>query len=352
MIPTAPDIPTGSPVLSPDVARIGIICGCDIVRKIVFDRSVETGGVGNNDAVVMLKMLDPPVDIRRMHLTPGYFRQSQRWTLQYTDVLWNLISDVDQNPATLDVAEKVVNDAVVPVINPPNMIWRTRRHSIAQILGDLDNVHAPKVLLIKYPTLERVRRLVSESDFSFPAIVRKTGTHNGDVVGVFSSPEEMEQIYGDRKNEYYLIEFVDVRRDDGLYRKTRFFFVGDEVVTRQHIISEDWSVHGRSSRGIMQSDERLVAEGRTMLVDGFEALPDATRAAVHSIRQRVGLDYFGLDCCIMDDGRVVVFECNATMNFNPFFRNPATQHNRAALPRLLAAIRKMIADKTGIAPSA
>ena len=299
----------------------------------------------------MLKMLDPPVDLKRLHISAGYFRQPRRWSLRDCDLIWNVISDLDQNPATMAVAQRVISGAKIPVINAPNLIEGTRRHKVPTTLGGLDNVHAPKVLLLKFPTLHRVQRLVAQNRFSFPAILRKTGSHNGEVIGIFSSPEELEFIYGSRSDEYYLIEFIDIRQKDGLYRKTRLFFVGDEIVTRQHIISEDWSVHGISGRGIMSRDARLVAESQAMLVDGFEALPDPTRAAIHGIRERIGLDYCGLDCCILEDGRVVVFECNATMNFNPSFRNPATQHNRAALPRMLAAMRKLIAVKTGVIPS-
>ena len=324
---------------------IGVVSGSDATREVVLDPTARTHGVGNNDGLQMLKLLDPPVQLRRMHVTPGYFRQTSRWSFAGCDLIWNVISDIDQNPDTLTVARKLIAPERLPVVNPPALIGRTRRDELSRLLVGLDGVDAPKVLLLKYPTLERVRRQAADSGFRFPAILRPTGSHNGEVLGIFDSPEAMAEIYGDRRNEYYLTEFVDVRRADGLYRKTRFFFVGDEVITRQHIIAEDWSVHGRSSRGVMREREDLQAESRTMLVEGFAALPAATQAAIHAIRARVGLDYCGLDCCLMEDGRIVVFECNATMGFKPVFKNAATQHNRAALPRMLAAMRKLIDAK-------
>jgi len=330
-----------------DLPRIGVVCGADINREIVRNDQY-TNGVGNNDSMVVLKLLEPHLALSRMQLTPGYFRQkARRWTFDRCHLIWNVISDPDQNPKTVEVAEAVLRPLKQPIINPPKLLGRTTRVELPKRLAGVEGVRAPKVLLLRYPNAERVRRLVDEADFRFPAILRRTGTHNGEVVGVFDSVESLEAIFGDRTGEYYLIEFVDVRHNDGLYRKTRFFFVGDRVITRQHIVADDWLIHGRSSRGIMSEREDLLAEGRAMLIDGFEALPEPVQRAIHGIRERVGLDYAGLDCCIKQDGEVVVFECNATMGFRPVFSNPKTQHNRAALPRMLAAVRHLIETKTG-----
>jgi glutathione synthase/RimK-type ligase-like ATP-grasp enzyme len=81
---------------------------------------------------------------------------------------------------------------------------------------------------------------------------------------------------------------------------------------------------------------------------GFDALAPRTQAALQAIRGRMGLEFCGLDCCLMEGGAVVVFECNATMNFNPnLFDAPGTRHNRSCLPLALSAMRRLIETKTG-----
>lgn len=333
------------------IPTIGVICGCDAVDRVIIDTDVVTRSMGNNDSLVMLKKLLPQVEIKRMHVAPSYFRQQVRYNFAKCDLLWNAISDEDQNPKTLAVAGKIVDAVKIPVVNPPKTIRETSRSGIARMLKGIDGVIAPKVLTLRNPTLDRVQRQVDAASFRFPAIVRRTGTHNGDVVGLFPTVESLEPIFGDRKNEYFLIEYVDVRHADGHYRKTRFFFVGDQAITRQHIVSDQWSVHGRSGRRIMSERADLLEESRRMLTEGFASLPEATQAAVHRIRERVGLDYGGLDCCILEDGRVVLFECNATMNFNPWVKNPKTAHNMEALPRAISAMRRLIHAKTGMGPT-
>lgn len=330
-----------------DIERpaIGVICGSDAIHQIVRDQDVKTGAHGNNDSGGLLMRVEPGYLIRRLHLTPGYFRQPLRYNLKL-DLIWNTVSDEEQNPKVLAVAQKLIASTGLPVVNPPAMIPRTSRVETAKRLAGIDGVIAPKVLLLHNPTRERVGRLAESAGFRFPAIVRRTGTHAGEIVGIFPTLESLEPIFGDRKNDYFMIEYVDVRHSDGLYRKTRFFMIGDRVVTRQHIVSDQWLIHGRSGRGIMSQREDLLAESRTMLIDGFEALPSSLQATIHGIRERMGLDYIGLDCCLREDGRIVLFECNATMNFNPYFRNPAMQHNRAALPRYLDALQALVTARS------
>ena len=336
-----------------DMARssgtvIGVVCGSDDVRNVAWDYGTPTHSSGTNDSWAMLKLVQPGLTLHRIHLTPGYYRQHRRWSVGDYDLLWNTISDEDQNAKTLAVAQKFVSETKLPVINPPKLIPTTSRVEIARRLAGLDGVRVPKVLLLRNPTRERVGKMVEAADFKFPAIVRRTGTHNGVVVGLFPDLDSLEDIFGDRKNEYFLIEFVDVRRADGNNSKTRFFFIGDQIITRQHIIAKDWSIHGRSSSEMREpGNEHLLAESRAMLSDGFDALPEETRRRLHAIRERAGLDYCGLDCALMPDGEIVLFECNATMNFNPHLQKGRTAHNMLALPRVLDAMRGLIETRTG-----
>ena len=62
--------------------------------------------------------------------------------------------------------------------------------------------------------------------------------------------------------------------------------------------------------------------------------------ALAQIRERIGLDYFGIDCAIDRDGNIVVFEVNASMlmhNDNPDFpyKAPAVQAIKQAFDEML-----------------
>lgn len=325
--------------------RIGFVVGNDTDRAIEFDQAVNVALRGNNDADLVLKLAfdEAEFDWTRLHMTPSYFRKTKRWDTSKVDVLWNMVSDADQNPKTLDAIERFTADFDIPVIDPPRQVRQTRRHQIALRLAGIDNVHMPKTLLLRNPTLERVKRQVEEVGFRFPAILRRTGSHNGEFIGLFATPEQIQGVYGDRGRDYYMTEFVDFRWPDGLYRKTRFFIVGGEVVIRQHVVSSAWNIHGRTAREMVNQPAHE-AEGLALLTGGFPALPTITQTALSAISRSVGLDYFGIDANLDPQGRLVVFEANATMNFLP--RNgQMRQRSLASVAPMVASVRRLLLNK-------
>jgi hypothetical protein len=44
-----------------------------------------------------------------------------------------------------------------------------------------------------------------------------------------------------------------------------------------------------------------------------QVFPGRAMGALHAVAARVGLDYFGIDCGLMRDGRLVVFEIETGM---------------------------------------
>jgi hypothetical protein len=65
-------------------------------------------------------------------------------------------------------------------------------------------------------------------------------------------------------------------------------------------------------------------------------------AALAGIAERVGLDYFGLDCGLMPDGRLVVFEVETGMIVHD--RDPADlyPYKKLFVPRIFRAVERMI----------
>ena len=54
-----------------------------------------------------------------------------------------------------------------------------------------------------------------------------------------------------------------------------------------------------------------------MLATREGAFSDEVQQVLSAVRERMPLDFFGMDFGIAPDGRVVLFEANATMNFFP-----------------------------------
>jgi len=76
-------------------------------------------------------------------------------------------------------------------------------------------------------------------------------------------------------------------------------------------VSSHWMVHYFSAD--MEAAPARLAEERRFLHDPAAVLGARAMAAVGAIGRRLGLDYGGIDFTLLPDGRVFVFEANATM---------------------------------------
>jgi hypothetical protein len=75
-----------------------------------------------------------------------------------------------------------------------------------------------------------------------------------------------------------------------------------------------------------------------------ETLGRPAVAALHEIRRRIPLDFYGIDFDMLPDGRVLFFEANAVMNISLADR-AGLQDTRAAMR---AAVRALFLKTAGI----
>ena len=196
-----------------------------------------------------------------------------------------------------------------------------------------------------------MKAVVDKGAISFPVIIRTAGTHTGKVIGLFDNPGDCASIAAEAEDDVVLIEFFDVRRGDGLCPKIRFFFIGEEILVRHLFLGDGWNVHGSDYGRIVRGNPELEREEELLLRGGFPALPAQVRHALQAIRQRIDLDYFGLDGAIMEDGRLIVFEANATMNFYPLSsKGRGLYKHEVCEPPARAATSRLILAKLGGTP--
>lgn len=308
--------------------QVFVLCGSDVRSGFVKDIAKDVPLSGNND---FWRLIPEDMFWARCHLSPSYFRQGFRIDFSRCSVILNLISDPDQNPKTLRVAERLTTNYRDRLINDPRHVTKTSRDNMARTLKGIAGLHIPRVLRLHNPTLQRLRKRMSAKDFRFPAIVRRTGTQTGGIVGLFQRPEDMSDLFGTLTEEYYFTEFVDCRWSDGLYRKMRLFRIGEETILRHMLISDDWNIHGRARRGIMKDRQDLRDQEREFFEGGAEPAMTLARDIMEEIGQRTKLDYFGMDCGPTEDGQFVLFEANATMNITPQSNNTDYTYARGGL---------------------
>jgi glutathione synthase/RimK-type ligase-like ATP-grasp enzyme len=227
-------------------------------------------------------------------------------------VVVNLISDADQAGAMLPAAARLAGKLGKPVVNAPGKILLTTRDAVADLLPGIPGCRVPRILRLDAGSDVSVAALAALLPFMFPVLARPAGTHGGDDFEKIESLDELARFLARRPEaDHYVIEYVDYASSDGHFRKYRFIFVGEEILPYHLAIGNGWKVHHVSTD--MASQPWMQQEEAAFLANPASIFNAAHYQALRLVRERFGLDYFGVDCGLDSDGHLVIFEVNASM---------------------------------------
>ena len=273
---------------------------------------------GNSD---IFKLIPDGVPFDELNLSRRFFKQQAKPVLADYQCVLNLITDPDQHPQSLALLAKLLRGFKGRVINRPEAVMRTGREQVARRLAGIGGLHVPKVIRLRSPKAAAAAAAAERAGAAYPVIVRQAGTHTGKIITVAAGADELEAACSSG-GELIVIEFVDFRSGDGLYRKCRLWSIGGRTIFRHLIVSENWNVHVSERLRFMLDHDHLLAEEQRLLERPEGAFDPPVHAAFDEIKKRLGLDYFGMDFALGRDGRPILFEANATMNFFPLSLHP------------------------------
>jgi len=248
----------------------------------------------------------------------------------------NYLADADVYEVALRKADLIARQVARPVFNAPAAVQATRRDLASQSLDGLPGVQMPRTVRAPAPDRATLVAAIMAQRLNFPLLIRPTGTHGGVGMVKVDTAADLEQAavrFGE--GEVYVTEFADFADSDGLYRKHRLVVVGEHIFLRHVIIGETWLLHAERRAADTGIEEQAA------LARFDETTSPLIRPAVMAIARALGLDYFGIDCSIRPDGRVLVFEANACMNI---LLNSAPSPNMwdAPIAATLEALRRLL----------
>lgn len=287
------------------------------------------------------RLFDKREPVHILRLDKHALRQRKRPELHPYRCILNLITDPDQNPRTLDNLKKLLREYQGQVINRPEAVLRSTRDQVARLLDGTAGLIAPKVIRLRNPRPDLAAQAIERAGMRFPLIVRLAGTHTGHIVGLFDTMDELRAALTE-PGEHIVTEYVDYRSADGLYRKYRTFFLGPRIVFRHMLVSDEWTVHARDRMRYMADRPELLEEEAALFDKPEGVFPTDVGLTLEAIRDRMPLDYFGMDFGIAPDGQVVLFEANATMNFFPFLSDPRFEYVKSCRGPAQLAFHEML----------
>jgi tetratricopeptide (TPR) repeat protein len=261
-----------------------------------------------------------------------------KWFIDYApteklpdfDIVFNALGDSDVAAPALASALRFLEACDRPVLNHPAQILGTTRDQIWHLLAPIERLVAPK-------TLRWEATAPRPSTLNFPVLARPIGSHGGQGVVRIETADELGRL---QPAPRYLTPYHDYRSADGLFRKYRVIFV-DRVPYPYHLaISQNWLVHYFSAD--MAGDEAKRAEEQLFLENPAQSLGAAAWETVGAIGRHLNLDYAGVDFALLADGRVLLFEANATMLAHLADERVTFAYKHRALPALFDAFYRMV----------
>jgi hypothetical protein len=236
-----------------------------------------------------------------------------RGCLPQFDCVFIAIAEDFHHDRALQAADRLAAGLNVPIINDGARISAVSRAGAAQLLQNLPNAVVPAQTLIGRSALASMANgFPADTCLGFPMIVRPRASHAGkDLVRLNDAKSVRTYLDGVADESFYVGPFVDYRSADGLWRKYRVIFVHGRPLPYHLAIHSDWAIWYYNAHMDLDPWKRL--EEARFVEDIAAALPARALAALWAIGERIGLDYFGVDCGVLSDGRLVVFEIETGM---------------------------------------
>ncbi len=201
--------------------------------------------------------------------------------------------------------------AAHPMLNDADAVARTRRDRLSQTLHGLPGVVVPETVRLSRSAAMDLPAALAAADLVHPVLLRPVAGHGGEGAHLLETAEQIAAYRPGEADGYYAVAYHDCRHPDGHYRKYRTIFVDGACYPYHLAISDHWLVHYFSAAMLSAPWKRQ--EEHRFLADPASVLGPTATTALAAINQRLGLDFAGIDYTLLPDGRILVFEANATM---------------------------------------
>jgi glutathione synthase/RimK-type ligase-like ATP-grasp enzyme len=267
------------------------------------------------------------------------------------DLAFVAVGESDANRSVLRAIEDIVRSWPRPVLNRPERIAPLSRDGACALLKSVPGLAVPTTARIARETLERaghgsprIDGLVT--DGAFPMIARPVSSHAGDGLAKLDDPAAIAAyLCRQSEREFFVAPFVDYRGSDGMFRKYRIALIEGRPFVCHMAISGHWMIHYLNA-GMRESAEKRAEEARCM-ADFDHDFARRHESAFRVMHERVGLDYFGIDCGETPDGELLLFEVDVAMIVHSMDPPDLFPYKAPQMRKVRDAFRAMLRSKCG-----
>jgi len=231
--------------------------------------------------------------------------QDQEIVLPPVDAIFNQVSNTDTHQIALSKVENLDRNlsGKIPLFNTPSNIRKISKETLFTLLKDIDKLQIPKTLRIHPHSPNDIYDAVKEGDFHFPVILKKVhrDSHSSPFL-IINEKEAFHSLALDGSS-YYITQFIDYHLN-GFYRKERLAVVDGEVFIANVQFGEQWVINSKNQ--LSAPEEILIM--KESIAKRFESkIKPKIQPIITEIYQKLGLDYFVIDCHIDENQNIILF---------------------------------------------
>jgi tetratricopeptide (TPR) repeat protein len=264
------------------------------------------------------------------------------------DLVLNAIGDADLCQTALLAAEDLLERRIrAPVLNHPERVLATGRADLANTLRNVAGIVVPKIATVSRAALLQSTGpgLLAAEGFTFPLLLRTPGFHTGrHFVRVDTAADLAREAACLPGHRVLAIAYLPGGWSDGCARKGRVMFIDGRLYPLHWAISRDWKVHYFTAD--MENSAEHRREEQQFLADTTSFLGRAAVESLAAIAAALGLDYGGIDFGVSADGKILLFEANATMAIVPPPPSSLWNYRRPAADLALLAAKNMLITRS------
>ncbi len=229
------------------------------------------------------------------------------------DVAIVIASDSDQCREALRKIDRAASRWPRPLLNPPRLVGNLDRDKLHRLLSGIEGLDIPATASATRAQLQELALSDAglAADFEFPIIVRPLGSHAGAGLARIDDRAAIGRYLAGRPEpEFFVSRFVDYAGDDGLFRKYRIVIVAGRPYACHMAIADRWDIWYLNAGMAFSESKRREEEDFMRTFD--QAFAARHQRALAAMIERIGLDYFTVDCAENRRGELLIFEADNT----------------------------------------
>jgi hypothetical protein len=314
------------------------------LRVLALAAEIDMGG--NTPIEFLLEGSD--IELKTLYIVPG---SDIPVPLPDHDVAIVVASDSPDCGAAFAEITRLVPRWPRPVLNPPQLIANLDRDKLHGLLACIDGIDIPATIAVGRAQLgevaeSRTSLAAVAQGIPFPVIIRPLGSHAGRGLAKLTNAAELRGYLEQQpEHDFFVSPFVDYASADGQFRKYRIVIIDGKPYPCHMAIADQWDIWYLNA-GMLFSESKRLEEAAFMrhFDDGFAVRHH--HALSHMI-ERVGLDYFLVDCAENRNGELLIFEADNTAVVHNMDSPALFPYKPPQMLAIFRAFAKMLSDRAG-----